>query len=443
VNPLGSRSCIRCGEAVSLEEEAMRRAIRSSAHEAAAGHAAAARAALEAVEVGLERDRHELGLLLTEAGALVSSRGFGAAAVRPPLERALELARKLNEAPQLAATLAFLSAHCMQRGEHARTRGLAEEFVALSEQQGDRRTRTTALFILSAALLWCGEYEASVERSGEAIALHRPTDFEFLGEGGLDAGITARGVHALGLWVLGRSEAALRAAECGVEMARKRLPAPHDSTTGWALVFKLQLDLHRRAPEVAIETARELVELAEGQELKRLRAWGTSLGACGRIEAGDVEAGLRDLERSLAGYDDIEAGFWRSYCHGPMAQGYAALGRTDEALVLLRRSQRHVKRTGERFCEGELHRIEAEMLHLRNPADPEEAEASYRRALDVARETGGLAWELRALAGLTRLRAARGPVGELREELRAVCQRFEPSAGNVDLQQALELLASV
>jgi tetratricopeptide (TPR) repeat protein len=420
----------------------MRLALRRSKHEDAAAHAASARAALQGEEAGPQRDQHELSLLLTEVGALVASRGFGAPAVRPPLERALELARRTNEGVPLAASLAFLAGHFMQRGEHGKTRNYAEEFLAVSEQQGDRRTRTTALFMLSAASLWCGEYEESRRRSGEAIALHRPTDFEFLSAGALDAGIVARGVHAIAMWVLGRTGEAVRMAEAGVAMARQRLPEPHDGTTGWALTFKLQLDLHRRAPDAAIETARELVELAAGHDLKRLRAWGTSLGACGRIEAGDVEAGLCTLERSLADYDDAEAGFWRSYCHGPMAKGYAALGRHDEALALLHGAQLHARKTGEHFYEADLHRIEADLTLARNPGDRRVAETCYRRALEVARETGGLAWELRALVGFARMQAAEDRADGIREELAALCERIDPSPENLDLNEARELLDS-
>jgi tetratricopeptide (TPR) repeat protein len=418
----------------------MRLALRRSAHEEAAAHAASARAALQDDEAGPERDGHELSLLLREVGARVASRGFGAQAVRAPLERALELARRRNEIAPLAASLAFLCGHFMQLGEHGKTRDCAEEFLAVSEQQGDRRTRTTALFMLSAASLWCGEYEESLRRSGEAIALHRPTDFEFLSAGALDAGIVARGVQAIATWTLGRTGEAVRLAETGVAMARQRLPEPHSGTTGWALTFKLQLDLHRRAPDAAIETARQLVELAEGSGLRRLRAWGASLGACGRIEAGEVEAGLPALERSLADYDDAEAGFWRSYCHGPMAHGYSALGRYEEALELLHGAQLHARKTGEHFYEADLHRIEAEVVLARNPDDRRAAEVCYRRALEVARETGGLAWELRALVGLAGMQAAEGRIDGVREELAAVCERFDPAPENRDLIEARALL---
>ena len=55
----------------------------------------------------------------------------------------------------------------------------------------------------------------------------------------------------------------------------------------------------------------------------------------------------------------------------------------DEGLAVLRGAMELVEETGERMVESEIHRLKDNLLHAGN--GPEEAEASYLRALFVAR----------------------------------------------------------
>jgi predicted RNA polymerase sigma factor len=69
----------------------------------------------------------------------------------------------------------------------------------------------------------------------------------------------------------------------------------------------------------------------------------------------------------------------------------------SEALAVAQRNE-------ERWCEPELHRLRGELLRLLG--DEAEAEGSFRRAIDLARQLRARAPELRAVTSLARMNAA-------------------------------------
>src|SRR5262249_14688848 len=114
-----------------------------------------------------------------------------------------------------------------------------------------------------------------------------------------------------------------------------------------------------------------------------------------------------------------------------------------------------VEATGERFYEAELHRLRGELL-LRQEAGEgppcagrsqdsdrpglAEAEACFRRALDVARRQGAKSLELRAVLSLGRLLRGRGEAAEGRRLLATTLGWFTEGWDTRDLQDARDLL---
>ena len=119
-----------------------------------------------------------------------------------------------------------------------------------------------------------------------------------------------------------------------------------------------------------------------------------------------------------------------------------------------------VDATGERFYEAELHRLRGELLLLQEagegrpspaesaaarPHDPNssglaEAEACFRRALDVARRQGAKSLELRAALSLARLMRDRGEPAEGRRLLTATFGGFTEGWDTPDLLDARAFL---
>jgi len=97
-----------------------------------------------------------------------------------------------------------------------------------------------------------------------------------------------------------------------------------------------------------------------------------------------------------------------------------------------------VEETDERHWEAELYRLRAELLLMQG--DDAEAEASFHKAVEVARRQQAKSWELRATVSLCRLWQKQGKVDEARQMLAEIYNWFTEGFDTPDLQEAKALL---
>ena len=161
-------------------------------------------------------------------------------------------------------------------------------------------------------------------------------------------------------------------------------------------------------------------------------AWVT--GQCGddRIEA-FRSSGLAELRR-MGGL--LGLGLWQAR----FAECLEKQGNTDEALTVLEAAVVHFERTGDALWEPEVHRLMGDFLLRRNPSAPDQAEVSYRRAIERARSQEAKSWELRAATSLARLWRDQGKPAEARELLAPVYGWFTEGFDTLDLKDAKALL---
>jgi predicted ATPase len=115
--------------------------------------------------------------------------------------------------------------------------------------------------------------------------------------------------------------------------------------------------------------------------------------------------------------------------------------KSTEGFRLLAEALGRVESTSEDWIEPELHRLKGEIL-LRQPAAEaaSEAEACFRRSLDIARKQSAKSWELRAATSLARLWRDRGRRAEAYDLLAPVYGWFTEGFDTADLQDAKALL---
>jgi predicted ATPase len=123
-----------------------------------------------------------------------------------------------------------------------------------------------------------------------------------------------------------------------------------------------------------------------------------------------------------------------------LAQGYARMGRKDEALTMLDQALARMGQTGERVEHAEILRIKAEVLLMRDNAATADAEAYFRAALDVARQQEARWWELRTTVSLTRLLRDTNRRDEARSMLADIYSWFTEGFDLPDLKEAQALL---
>jgi predicted ATPase len=125
---------------------------------------------------------------------------------------------------------------------------------------------------------------------------------------------------------------------------------------------------------------------------------------------------------------------------GLLAEACLDTGQAEEGLHGIAEALDHVRQTSVAYCEAELHRLEGELRLRVDTPDVQRAEASFRRALEIARVQEAKSWELRAATSLARLWAEQRRRGEARELLAPVYEWFTEGFDTADLKDAKALL---
>ena len=115
-------------------------------------------------------------------------------------------------------------------------------------------------------------------------------------------------------------------------------------------------------------------------------------------------------------------------------------GDLEEGLATLAEALDFVEKTGERYCEAELYRLQGELQLMQ--ADEVTAEASFHRAIAVARRQQAKSWELRAAISLARLWQRQGKADEAHRLLGPIYEWFTEGFDTPNLKEAGMLLAN-
>jgi hypothetical protein len=124
-----------------------------------------------------------------------------------------------------------------------------------------------------------------------------------------------------------------------------------------------------------------------------------------------------------------------------LGEAQAKAGRPDVGLTEIERALAMARTNGGSFQAAEVFRLKGELLLLRHGRGMRsEAEACFREAVAIARGQGVRLPELRALAGLVRLKGKASGLDDERRELATACAALEEAQDLRDVQEAQALL---
>ncbi|HEV8713720.1 MAG TPA: hypothetical protein VGX03_12950, partial [Candidatus Binatia bacterium] len=212
---------------------------------------------------------------------------------------------------------------------------------------------------------------------------------------------------------------------------------------------------YRRERQATREQAEAVLTLSTEQEFPFWVAYGTILRGWTLAEQGQGEEGIAQIRRGLAAFKATGSGIWLSYCLALLAEACGKVGQVEQGLTVLAEALAFVDKTGERYYEAELYRLKGE-LSLQSavrspqseitspqpptPSTPQEAEAYFLRALEIARKQQAKALELRAVMSLARLWQQQGKKEDARQLLAEIYDWFTEGFDTADLQEAKALL---
>jgi predicted ATPase len=207
---------------------------------------------------------------------------------------------------------------------------------------------------------------------------------------------------------------------------------------GWALFFNIRFHLAIHAHDAALQLLDEL--------LSRIEQYGIYLfepsanifrGQC-LAALGESQIGVELIKGGLAAHQASGVKMNLPTHFTSLAYAYGRAGQSKRGLRLLVKAEEYAEESGERVDEAEIHRVRGDLLYALH--DVAGAEASFRRAIDIARGQSAKLPELVAVLSLARLWCGQDKRAEARDLLIRIYNWFTEGFGTPVLRDAKVLL---
>jgi predicted ATPase len=257
---------------------------------------------------------------------------------------------------------------------------------------------------------------------------------------GFDGQNLAGAFLARTLWLQGHPAQALELARQTVKDAAGM---DHPVALSVALIWAISVFLWTGDLWSAEEHTDWLISRAESHFLAPYLAVGRGFKGELAMRRGDAKGGVASLQGCLeqlhaAPYDLLTTEFNIS-----LVQGFAAIGRHAEGMMLIDETIRRVETNGDLCYMPELLRVKGSLVLSMPQPGVDDAETYFMRSLEWSRRQAARAWELRTAVDLAALMAARGRSETARALLQPVFERFVEGSDTADLKAAERLLVSL
>jgi predicted ATPase len=393
---------------------------------------------LAGLPAGVDRDRQELDLQIALGGAFVATKGFAAPEVGRAYGRARELCTNEAHTQQLLAAMSGLFVYHEHSTSVDAALEVAKELLHLARRRSDTTAQVAGHRCLGAGLLFNGQLRAALAHFEQALALYDPADHAstvFLWSS--EQRLACLNFEALVLLMQGYPDQALAHSREGLAVAHQ---LGHAYSLSHALHLNCWLGQIRGEPQIVRKQAGTMMSLTSEHGFATWSATAAIFHGWALASEGEVAAGIAQMRHGTAAKQAIGELLQQAHFLGLLAGVCTRVGNPAEALDLLAEALALVDRMDERWFEAELHRLMGEALLRTTAADVAAAEASFRKAIDVAREQDAKWWELRAATSLARLWAERGERRKARDLLAPVCGWFTEGFDTLDLKEAGTLL---
>jgi tetratricopeptide (TPR) repeat protein len=232
---------------------------------------------------------------------------------------------------------------------------------------------------------------------------------------------------------LGRPDQALKLAHDSLSRARQ---LKHPLSLAGIMLLVGVLHFQRGEPEATRELVEAVIELAEEHGFAQFALLSRALREWAIIEVVQSEEAVTDLETDTASLPTL-FNISKSIL---LARVYMRVSRIEEALALITEELERSDQLGTLQEAAELHRLKGEAILIHDSSAREEAESSFHKAIEIARDQFAKWWELRATVSLARLLARTGRPDEARGMLAEIYGWFTEGFDTVDLKEAKSLL---
>ena len=366
--------------------------------------------------------------------------GLGSSAASDAFQRALTLSRQLPSRAPLAPVLIGLWNFYHSRAELDTARELAQESLAIAQQEQDRILLHQGHYTLAWTLGDLGMLSDALSHLEQSAALYGPEQHTAHMQFSVyDTGVGCHCFASHVLWLLGYAEQAQQRNRQALRLARD---LAHPETLAGALCMAAILAQWGRDAKTAHHCAEEALDICQQYDLFNFRGWATLMRGWSLSAQGQMEAGIAQLRQGLEVFRAAGVISLQPYWHALLAEALAQHGQVDESLHLLDEGLELIRKHQERRWEAELYRLKGVWLARQAHDNASRAEACLQQALSIARQQQAKAFELRAATSLAQSRLQQGQAHDAHDLLGAVYSGFTEGFATADLQEAKALLAT-
>ena len=359
-------------------------------------------------------------------------------AMKPVLERGLELSRQLGDNESMFHFITGLHLAMITNGEFQNSLSVCDQYTALANTYGGPTESIIAGWMAGSSKHYTGDLGGRRRELRDEHAAPRaawgPSAPLLRGDGRIIASINTARVK----WALGMPTQALQLASNAIDAGRK-LPG--------SLAMRVTLCFHILLIHGLYDQARDLTEELENLPIDfntSVRRQVINVVKGFRLSyLGQSEAAIDHLQQCLAMLPPPKMSVVRTDALQALAEAQRARGNVTGALASINEALDLARNTQGEFNYPDLLRTKAEVLMSSPRAAPEEVEELLSEAVDRARRQGALWWELRITLTLSKARAARGRTKEAREMLEQVYARFAEGFETNDLRAAAQALQAM
>jgi class 3 adenylate cyclase/tetratricopeptide (TPR) repeat protein len=428
--PVAAPLWLRAGE-IAIQRFALREAIT---------HLRSGMSALSRLRPSKARDRMEISLRTALGPALVAQRGWGQAEVSDILKPAWRLAQSLNQSTAYLPILNALTVHYMCMDQLGESLRWADRLLKAGAELDDDRLEIVGHRGASACHYWRGEFAAARASGDHVHRLYHPERHWGLAALTNTDPFTGEGVYRPQfLWMMGYPDQAVAASQAAEANARRR---DHPFDLAFVLTLGAQLFDYLGDSDALLRRAEEAERIGKQSgiallgeimaEISKGVAW---------LRAGRLAEAATQLDRGIERLMQTGHRIWIWYLRALRAEALALAGDLEGAWTLIEESVARIEAGEERSHYAEVLRLRGWILIMRG--EPDQAAATLRKAITVARNQQAKSWELRAATTLARLLASRGESAEALAVLAPVHDWFSEGRDTKDLKEAARLLADL
>ena len=399
-------------KAVGYSQKAAGQAVARPAYKEASAHLNQALRLAELMGDSPPWQERRLHLLLALGQALIPLRGYAHEQTVSAFTRARDLADSMKDAPHRDAIAYAVWSSQHSRGEQDKALDTARQMHARSALDGNEGFVLTALRSLAISQMITGAlvparetFELTMPLSGAVRQRSREQRVSVAQRFTADPEIATQFYVSLTLWALGDVAQSHRLVAEALAAARAM---GHAHTLGHALAQASIYAVICRDAGQALALSAETIEFTAKHDLEMWKGFGWMLNAFALALGGDVAGSVPVMESGLSHMARVQTRVMVPMHHALHARTLAALGRYEEARRHAEAARKELNSGSERYFWPETQRLLGDYLSLCPGANQTEVEATYARALALAREQQSQSWELYAALSLARCWVGRG-----------------------------------